>query len=105
GKQAADRDGLLTRAVVGCGCANLDEKSVAGCVTQGGRSPTEVANPATARSRGRAARSGGRGVGRIWSATPARPGRRHGPTVRAAILVKPGEHSRVLLAETLRRDG
>jgi hypothetical protein len=26
GKQAADRDGLLTRAVVGCGRANLDEK-------------------------------------------------------------------------------
>jgi hypothetical protein len=44
GKQAVDSGGLLTGAVVGC-------SRVAGCVTQGGRSPTEAAHPATARSR------------------------------------------------------
>jgi len=30
GKQAAGSDGLLTRAVVGCGRANLDEKASLG---------------------------------------------------------------------------
>jgi hypothetical protein len=35
----------------------------------------------------------------------ARSRRRHGPPVRAAILVEPGGHSSVLSAEALRRDG
>jgi hypothetical protein len=33
------------------------------------------------------------------------PLRRHGPPVRAAVLVEPGGHSGVLSAETFRRDG
>ena len=54
------------------------------------------------RTRSRASRR--RNIERASFSTPRRPRGRHGPAVRAAILVEPGGHLRMPLAETLWRN-